>query len=645
MFRPIVVERNIIEVRKFCKKAKVLFHTVDLHYLRMQREAELQNDKTKMKHALEMMEREILAIRSVDSTIVHSTAERELLRSELHTEKITIFPLIMNVPGTNIQFSDRRDIVFVGGYQHTPNIDAVQYFVSEIMPLLRKQLPGIRFNIVGSKPPPEIIKLASEDVIVTGFIEDLPNLLDQMRISVAPLRYGAGIKGKIGTAMAVGLPVIATPLAVEGMCLTDGENIIVADGVEAFVSSIVKLYESESLWNNLSQKGLIFADQAWGAEAAWEILANILFDIGIPSQRGSNQLVLYNAKEIISNSKNKLSEITNKETKQESSSQGYLKKIQQELSIYEKQVKVHDLPEIYHYWSNKHLAPIFLEENVQSVEGFFTDNLLEAKRRTGSSPAHFVSIGSGNCDLEINIAKRLINYGCHDFIFECVEINPVMLDRGKASALESGVLENMKFLDEDFNSWRAFKKYYGVMANHSLHHVTNLEHLYDQIKIGLKDKGSFVISDMIGRNGHQRWPESLDIVNKYWKELPESYKFNVLLKRHEDAYENWDCSMEGFEGIRAQDVLPLLIQRFECEKFIGFGSAIDIFVDRCFGHNFNPESDWDRDFIDRVHADDEKGLREGKLTPTHMMAVFVKVLDRPNMFSRGIDPISAVKKK
>jgi GT2 family glycosyltransferase/SAM-dependent methyltransferase/glycosyltransferase involved in cell wall biosynthesis len=327
MFRPIVVERNIIEVRKFCKKAKVLFHTVDLHYLRMQREAELQNDKTKMKHALEMMEREILAIRSVDSTIVHSTAERELLRSELHTEKITVFPLIMNVPGTNIQFSDRRDIVFVGGYQHTPNIDAVQYFVSEIMPLLRKQLPGIRFNIVGSKPPPEIIKLASEDVIVRGFIEDLPNLLDQMRISVAPLRYGAGIKGKIGTAMAVGLPVIATPLAVEGMCLTDGENIIVADGVEAFVSSIVKLYESESLWNNLSQKGLIFADQAWGAEAAWEILANILFNIGIPSQRGSNQLVLYNAKEIISNSKNKLSEITNKETKQESSSQGYLKKI------------------------------------------------------------------------------------------------------------------------------------------------------------------------------------------------------------------------------------------------------------------------------------------------------------------------------
>lgn len=308
-------------------------------------------------------------------------------------------------------------------------------------------------------------------------------------------------------------------------------------------------------------------------------------------------------------------------------------------------MKVHDLPEIYHYWSNKHLAPIFLEENVQSVEGFFTDNLLEAKRRTGSSPAHFVSIGSGNCDLEINIAKRLINYGCHDFIFECVEINPVMLDRGKASALESGVLENMKFLDEDFNSWRAFKKYDGVMANHSLHHVTNLEHLYDQIKIGLKDKGSFVISDMIGRNGHQRWPESLDIVNKYWKELPESYKFNVLLKRHEDAYENWDCSMEGFEGIRAQDVLPLLIQRFECEKFIGFGSAIDIFVDRCFGHNFNPESDWDRDFIDRVHADDEKGLREGKLTPTHMMAVFVKVLDRPNMFSRGIDPISAVRKK
>lgn len=185
--------------------------------------------------------------------------------------------------------------------------------------------------------------------------------------------------------------------------------------------------------------------------------------------------------------------------------------------------------------------------------------------------------------------------------------------------------------------------YDGVMANQSLHHVTHLEHLFDQVKHGLHADGSFVISDMIGRNGHQRWPESLDIVNKFWKELPNSYKFNVLLNRFEKEYDNWDCSKEGFEGIRAQDVLPLLLQRFKCEKFVGFGSAIDIFVDRCFGHNFNPKSEWDQELIDRVHALDEDGLKSGKLTPTHMVAVFVKELKVTPFYFRGLEPALSIR--
>jgi len=321
----------------------------------------------------------------------------------------------------------------------------------------------------------------------------------------------------------------------------------------------------------------------------------------------------------------------------------YQKKIQQELGIYEKQVKVHDLPEIFHYWSNKYVAPIFLDAGFKTLEEFFSFHLLEAKKRTGSSAANFVSVGAGNCDFEVSVAKRLVDAGFKDFILECLEINPVMLERGRKIASEMGVLTNMRFVEADFNTWVAGKTYDGVMANQSLHHVTRLEHLFDQISSSLHADGSFVISDMIGRNGHQRWPESLKIVNKFWKELPETHKFNVLLNRLEIEYDNWDCSKEGFEGIRAQDVLPLLVQRFQCEKFIGFGNAIDVFVDRCFGHNFNPESEWDREFIDRVHAEDEAGLVSGELTPTHMVAVFVKTLHCTPYYSRGITPFSSIR--
>ena len=293
LFRPGVVERHLKAIRKLCPQAKVLFHTVDLHFLRMSREAELQGDKTKQKAADEMKQRELAAIRAVDASIVHSTAELEILRPLLPDAKLHVFPLIMDIKGTSKTFAERRDILFIGGYQHTPNVDAVQYFVAEIMPLLRKQLPGVRFYAVGSKPPAEIQALASEDIIITGFVEDLTPLLDKMRVSVAPLRYGAGIKGKIGTAMAIGLPVVATSLAAEGMSLTDGENICIADGAEALADVIIKIYQDEALWNQISQSGLAFADKAWGAEVAWGILAAILGDLTINVKRSAQRLSLY----------------------------------------------------------------------------------------------------------------------------------------------------------------------------------------------------------------------------------------------------------------------------------------------------------------------------------------------------------------
>jgi O-antigen biosynthesis protein len=293
LFRPGVVQLHIKAIRKYSPQAKVLFHTVDLHFLRMQREAELLDNKVKMRQAAEMKQLEFAAIRSVDATIVVSTNELDLLRSQLPKERIHVFPLIMDIPGTDKGFKDRRDIVFIGGYQHPPNFDAVKYFANDIMPLLRQRLPGVCFYVVGNKPPAEIQALASNDVIITGFIEDLPSLFDQIRVSVAPLRYGAGIKGKIGTAMTMGLPTVATSLAAEGMSLTDGENIMLAEGAEAFASTVARLYEDEALWNRLSKAGLEFANKAWGAEVAWERLANILSELGLNVQRSIRPIKLF----------------------------------------------------------------------------------------------------------------------------------------------------------------------------------------------------------------------------------------------------------------------------------------------------------------------------------------------------------------
>ena len=110
----------------------------------------------------------------------------------------------------------------------------------------------------------------------------------------------------------------------------------------------------------------------------------------------------------------------------------------------------------------------------------------------------------------------------------------------------------------------------------------------------------------------------------FWNELPPAYRYNRLLDRDEPTFINHDCSTSGFEGIRAQDILPLLCERFGFEFFFSYGNIIFPFIDRSFGHNFQAGEDWDRDFIDRVHERDEQGMFAGELTPSSMLGVAIK---------------------
>jgi hypothetical protein len=174
------------------------------------------------------------------------------------------------------------------------------------------------------------------------------------------------------------------------------------------------------------------------------------------------------------------------------------------------------------------------------------------------------------------------------------------------------------------NRWKPAHEYDAIVANQFLHHVVNLEDLLAATKNCLQPDGCFLISDMIGRNGHQRWPEALEIVREFWRQLPPSYRYNRSLRRYEEIFSNWDCSVVGFEGIRCQDILPLLIAQFHFRFFFGFGNVIDPFVDRSFGHNFDAEAPWDRAFIDRVHERDERELFAGRIKPTHLLAVVGK---------------------
>ena len=297
----------------------------------------------------------------------------------------------------------------------------------------------------------------------------------------------------------------------------------------------------------------------------------------------------------------------------------YDSRVQSELDAFEN-INVQDLPLIMQYWSKNYLAPMLAPFGFTDTIQFVRSYMARVCRQFPAETVSFLSIGAGTCASEINIAEWLREHSIENYMFECADINPKLLAKGQVSAKEKDLSKHFSYAPFDINSWRPPGRYHVIVAFQSLHHFVELELLFDKIHRALHPDGYFLVDDMIGRNGHQRWPEALASVNELWRELPKRHTYNHQLKRFEREYENWDCSTEGFEGIRAQDILPLLVQRFHFELFIGFGNIIDIFIDRGFGPNFDPAEEWDRRFIDRVQELDAAEIEAGRIKPTHMIA-------------------------
>ena len=263
-------------VRLYAPQARLAFDTVDLHYLREQRAAELAGDAALARHAASTRAQELKLIRESDVTLVVSPVERELLAQDAPGARVEVLSNVHEIHGCRRPFGERRDLVFVGGFQHPPNTDAVEWFVAEVFARVRAALPEVRFHVIGSRAPDSIRALADEHVLVHGFVEDIQPYMDGCRISVAPLRYGAGVKGKVNMAMSCGLPVVATPAAVEGMHVRAGEDVLVATDAVTFAADIVRLYHDEALWNTLSANGLANVERHFSFAAARAAVRKLL---------------------------------------------------------------------------------------------------------------------------------------------------------------------------------------------------------------------------------------------------------------------------------------------------------------------------------------------------------------------------------
>lgn len=240
-------------------KAPIIYDTIDLHFLRLKRQKDyLDPSYQNTSWSWETYQKlELNYANQAEATVVVTEDEKQVL-SSLGVKNVWVIPNIHEEISLSekVAFDQRSGLVFIGSYNHPPNIDAVKWLCLEIMPLVWASRPDITVNLLGSNLKDEVKELANDQVIVTGYVPEVEPYFQKSRIFVAPLRFGAGMKGKIGQSLSLGLPTITTKIGAEGMGLIDHQDVLIADTAEEFARAVIELYDNRELWQKLADNSL-----------------------------------------------------------------------------------------------------------------------------------------------------------------------------------------------------------------------------------------------------------------------------------------------------------------------------------------------------------------------------------------------------
>jgi O-antigen biosynthesis protein len=295
--RPHPASHWLDAVREFAPAATVVYDTVDLHWLREARKSAVvaRADTTMATSngslhpgsispkAKALRELELAMIRATDTTLVVTDGERAQVEADVPNANVLVIPNVHSVEAYVPPPESRSGILFVGSFEHIPNVDAVVRLVREVMPPVWSELDDVRVTIVGSDPPPEVEALASPLVDILGWVEDLHPLMEGSRLLVAPLRYGAGLKGKVTQCLAMGLPVVTTSIGAEGLLGVEGDGIepgaqclLIGDSAAELASATVRLCRDDALWRDLSRAGQRSIAERCSTEIVTERLGEML---------------------------------------------------------------------------------------------------------------------------------------------------------------------------------------------------------------------------------------------------------------------------------------------------------------------------------------------------------------------------------
>jgi GT2 family glycosyltransferase len=283
-----VCARHLATVRRYATRAKVVFDTVDLHFLREEREARLARNPKLLRAVAERKKRELRLVGCADLTLVVSPAEKTILEGECPEVDVRVLSNIQVIPESEPPgLERRRSIVFIGSFEHAPNTDAVCYFAKEVFPRVSARIPEAVFQVIGPDPPRQVRELAGPNIEVLGHVADVRTCFNRARVSVAPLRFGAGVKGKVNQSMALGVPTVVTSVAAEGMYLDHQQNALIADDPESFAAAVIQVWTSPDLWRRISAGGRKTVREHFSVEAASRRVDELLTWAGLLVSEGT----------------------------------------------------------------------------------------------------------------------------------------------------------------------------------------------------------------------------------------------------------------------------------------------------------------------------------------------------------------------
>lgn len=284
--RPVEAAKYIDAIRNNTN-AKIFYCGRDLHFLRTQRRGEVQRNEYMLQEAERLRQLEHQLFVKADVVLTFSEYEYALISELAPLARVKVIaPYVMHQLDTvSASVNARNDLIFVGGFKHSPNLDAAMWFIDECWPLVKEAVRDARFFVIGSDPPETLLDRASPDIILCRHVKNIGPYFEGALASVAPLRFGAGVKGKIITSMKHGCPVVTTTIGAEGMGLVDGVHALIADTPQGFADALQSLSTDKTAREKIVTTGREYVSQRFSSDAVRRNFEMILREAGavIPS--------------------------------------------------------------------------------------------------------------------------------------------------------------------------------------------------------------------------------------------------------------------------------------------------------------------------------------------------------------------------